>query len=896
MPIVQETIELPGSQTPTGFTVQVKLVANVERDGVGFTSGGAAIQGVWQPTVTAGVWSVELIGNEDIDPAETVYKITTRGPKGYGPVVRHVSVPASGGPYEVSDILSDVPDDLSPGYTLSTSFNSLLTDVAAIVTDWHSAVPTTHSWDWNDAVRYDAEGLWDEAGECISSIPDGGSATSLNKRAFRRDDGEWAATVKTTEPGDLPGQVWIPASSKFGGRACGYSRPTGILGDTLWSAIDLCHCLVTGGPTGTDYFNAGAGYAQPYWLAILARLPASSVHSNQTLIDSVSGGITLGEDDTSPTKWGVTTDFGDPWPAHSHDISDEETVLVFLKVDGANSFLEINWKDADGVIQTDRDSIVLDDQVGEPLKQNNMIFSGMSHANYMSAMKFDLGTPTEAELDILRAWAEPYMPPKGPTPTLESPAAEGVSIRSSGLAVVNGTELQTAIEELDAGMMPKAGGDFTGDIRLLNGVDIIQRIASTDRFQLVAQTVLGAHFSQVFDIVNNRAILSVQAGAAAAAVTSMKDSANVVRGTSGQTSELLGLYTELAAKRWSVEPDFTVLLADLTGVSAPSSGTKLWGASDGLKTRRNGGSELTLATTADITTAINNLINSAPGALDTLDELAAALGDDASFATTVTNALAAKAALAGASFTGDLKMEDTGQLVLRMGSTDTFELRTLAFGANFAQFFDLVNNRAIWSAKAGAAGATQFAIADSFTVTRGATGQTTNLIEAYDSDAATLLFALPGATATKGSVDIRDLAEPAAPAANYTRLSSSTTSPTGLRSRRNGGASFDFASTTHTLRTVSGTTDTLVITDGWKRIRCTNASATVVTVPTNTNVAFPVGTWLEVWCEGAGGVAVTGDTGVTVNGSSGGSQAVAQRKLATLYKAATNTWDVSVSA
>lgn len=44
-----------------------------------------------------------------------------------------------------------------------------------------------------------------------------------------------------------------------------------------------------------------------------------------------------------------------------------------------------------------------------------------------------------------------------------------------------------------------------------------------------------------------------------------------------------------------------------------------------------------------LTTEINNLIAAAPGALNTLDELAAALGDDASFATTVTNALATKA-------------------------------------------------------------------------------------------------------------------------------------------------------------------------------------------------------------------------------------------------------------
>jgi hypothetical protein len=48
------------------------------------------------------------------------------------------------------------------------------------------------------------------------------------------------------------------------------------------------------------------------------------------------------------------------------------------------------------------------------------------------------------------------------------------------------------------------------------------------------------------------------------------------------------------------------------------------------------------ATPAQITTAINNLIDSAPGTLDTLNELAAALGDDASFSTTVTTALAAR--------------------------------------------------------------------------------------------------------------------------------------------------------------------------------------------------------------------------------------------------------------
>ncbi len=45
---------------------------------------------------------------------------------------------------------------------------------------------------------------------------------------------------------------------------------------------------------------------------------------------------------------------------------------------------------------------------------------------------------------------------------------------------------------------------------------------------------------------------------------------------------------------------------------------------------------------AAINAAINALIGGAPGTLDTLDELAAAFGDDANFVTTVTNALAGK--------------------------------------------------------------------------------------------------------------------------------------------------------------------------------------------------------------------------------------------------------------
>lgn len=60
-----------------------------------------------------------------------------------------------------------------------------------------------------------------------------------------------------------------------------------------------------------------------------------------------------------------------------------------------------------------------------------------------------------------------------------------------------------------------------------------------------------------------------------------------------------------------------------------------------------------IATTAFIQAALSALVASSPAALDTLNELALALGNDANFATTMTNALALKAPLASPILTGN---------------------------------------------------------------------------------------------------------------------------------------------------------------------------------------------------------------------------------------------------
>ncbi len=59
-----------------------------------------------------------------------------------------------------------------------------------------------------------------------------------------------------------------------------------------------------------------------------------------------------------------------------------------------------------------------------------------------------------------------------------------------------------------------------------------------------------------------------------------------------------------------------------------------------------------IATTAFVHSAVSNLIDNAPQALDTLKELSSALGADANFATTVATTIATKAPLASPAFTG----------------------------------------------------------------------------------------------------------------------------------------------------------------------------------------------------------------------------------------------------
>ncbi len=140
-------------------------------------------------------------------------------------------------------------------------------------------------------------------------------------------------------------------------------------------------------------------------------------------------------------------------------------------------------------------------------------------------------------------------------------------------------------------------------------------------------------------------------------------------------------------------PGENAALAAVLDALAPKANPALTGTPTA-PTAAGGTNTAQIATTAFVKAAIDALADAAPGALDTLNELAAALGDDPNFAATMTAALAAKADAASvtaslaakASLTGAETLENkritkrvvpagstSGGMTPNANTTDTFK-------------------------------------------------------------------------------------------------------------------------------------------------------------------------------------------------------------------------------
>ena len=89
------------------------------------------------------------------------------------------------------------------------------------------------------------------------------------------------------------------------------------------------------------------------------------------------------------------------------------------------------------------------------------------------------------------------------------------------------------------------------------------------------------------------------------------------------------------------DPNFSTTINNALALKAPLSSPELTGTPTA-PTAAQSINNTQIATTAFVKSAIAGMVGSAPAALDTLNELAAALGNDPNFATTMLNALAGK--------------------------------------------------------------------------------------------------------------------------------------------------------------------------------------------------------------------------------------------------------------
>ena len=136
--------------------------------------------------------------------------------------------------------------------------------------------------------------------------------------------------------------------------------------------------------------------------------------------------------------------------------------------------------------------------------------------------------------------------------------------------------------------------------------------------------------------------VTVSATSGSAGIATVIVSAEVVSDTTPQLGGNLDLNSKTVTGTGSIN-----ITGNVTATSFSGDGSNLTGIIESQISDLGD-----YATVSYVNSEVAGIVSASPAALDTLNELAAALGDDANFSTTVTNSIATKANLSGANFTG----------------------------------------------------------------------------------------------------------------------------------------------------------------------------------------------------------------------------------------------------
>lgn len=111
MPVVQNTALDPGGGPLYPANVTITLIAAPGGHAAGYTGAGTILSTYTTSTDSTGHWTATLVGNADITPANTYYRLSEGG--WTSPIV----VPASGGPYDMPTLVVAPPTPDPVGIT-----------------------------------------------------------------------------------------------------------------------------------------------------------------------------------------------------------------------------------------------------------------------------------------------------------------------------------------------------------------------------------------------------------------------------------------------------------------------------------------------------------------------------------------------------------------------------------------------------------------------------------------------------------------------------------------------------------------------------------------------------------------------------------------------------------